>query len=140
MAAETISRPGSGGMTAPTEQEVRASLVAFLEASSPMSVGTMRDALRCAIRDVGDALDCAAFTALESEYDAGDDAPDSLWRDLRRSEARRLRELVTGAIDAAASRCEAIILEELTAAGVTFAAEHPDAPRPSTKPLVSAGA
>ncbi len=115
---------------APTEQEVRASLEAFLEASSPMSVGTMRDALRCAIRDVGDALDCAAFTALGSEYDAGDDAPDSLWRDLRRSEARRLRELVTGAIDAAASRCEAIALEELTAAGVAFAAEHPDAPRP----------
>ena len=127
-------------MTAPTEQDVRASLEAFLEASSPTSVGTMRDALREAIRDVGDALDCAAYTALESGDDVGDDAPDSLWRDLRRSEARRLRELVTGAIDAAASRCEAIILEELTAAGVTFAAEHPDAPRPSTKPLVSAGA
>ncbi|CAN5828261.1 hypothetical protein BH20CHL5_BH20CHL5_14310 [soil metagenome] len=117
-------------MTAPTEQDVRASLEAFLEANSPMSVGTMRDALREAIRDVGDALDCAAYTALESEGDVGDDAPDSLWRDLRRSEARHLRELVTGGIDAAASRCEAIILEELTAAGVTFAAQHPDAPRP----------
>jgi hypothetical protein len=77
---------------------------------------------------------------MSSEYDAGDDAPDSLWRDLRRSEARRLRELVTDAIAAATRRCEAVILEELTAAGVTFAAEHPDAPRPSTKPLVGAGA
>lgn len=117
-------------MTAPTEQEVREALGAFLEASSPMSVGTMRDALREAIRDVGDALDCAAFTALGSEDDVGDDAPDSLWRDLRRTEARRLRELVTDAIAAATRRCEAIILEELTGAGVTFAAEHPDAPRP----------
>ncbi len=53
-----------------------------------------------------------------------DDSPDSLWRDLRRPEARRLRDLVTGAIDAAASRCEAIILQELTAAGLAFAAEH----------------
>jgi hypothetical protein len=126
-------------VTAPTEQDIRASLDAFLEASSPMSVGTMRDALREAIRDVGDALDCAAFTALGSVDDAGDDAPDSLWRDLRRSEARRLRDLVTDAIGAATRRCEAVILEELTAAGVTFAAEHPDAPRASTKPLVSAG-
>ncbi len=82
-------------MTAPTEQDIRKALDAFLEASSPMSVGTMRDALRCAIRDVGDALDCAAFTALSSEGDMGDDdVEDALWRDLRRSEARRLRELV----------------------------------------------
>jgi len=32
-----------------------------------------------------------------------------------------------------------IILDELTAAGVAFASEHPDAARPSTKPLISTG-
>lgn len=117
-------------MSAPTEHEIREALVAFLESPSPLAEGTMRDALLEAIKDVGDALDVAAFTALSSEEDAGDDAPDSLWRDLRRSEARHLRDLVTDAIGAATRRCEAIILEELTAAGVTFAAEHPDVPRP----------
>ncbi|MBA2555898.1 MAG: hypothetical protein H0V12_00885 [Chloroflexi bacterium] len=112
MTTTTIQRP------ALTEQDIRKAI----EASA-----TSTDALRWAISVVA-STSCAAFTAL-SRDDAGDDARDSRWRDLRRSEARRLRELVTGAIDAAATRCEAIILEELTAAGVAFAAEYPDAPR-----------
>jgi hypothetical protein len=44
-------------------------------------------------------------------------------------EARRLRQVVIEAKARAQARCEAVILEELTAARVTFAQERPEAPR-----------
>jgi hypothetical protein len=119
-------------MTAPTEAEIRADVVSFLESPSPMGLSSMRDALRSVVRDIADTIDVPAFNALESDRDVGDDeSHDALWRDLRRSEARRLRELVTAAIDRATERCEAIILDEVTAPGIAFAKEFPEAPRPS---------
>ncbi len=53
----------------------------------------------------------------------------ALWTDLRPSQATRLVELVEAACDRAEARCVAAIVEELTAAGVQFVTEHPDAPR-----------
>lgn len=51
-----------------------------------------------------------------------------LWVDLRGTEARRLRELVDQAVSRAHDRAIAAVVKELTAAGVQFAAEHPDVP------------
>ncbi|MBX3029066.1 MAG: hypothetical protein KF809_02785 [Chloroflexi bacterium] len=59
-----------------------------------------------------------------------DDEPCQLWRDLRPSQATRLRELADQAKVRAHSRCREVILAELLVAAQTFAAEHPDAPRP----------
>ncbi|HUG47975.1 MAG TPA: hypothetical protein VMP67_06135 [Candidatus Limnocylindria bacterium] len=58
---------------------------------------------------------------------------DVLWWDIRPSQAVRLHQLVGEARDRALSRCQAIIVDELTAAGVQFAAEYPDAPRAREK-------
>jgi hypothetical protein len=55
--------------------------------------------------------------------------PQAIWEDLRPSEAVRLIELVSAAKERAAARCEAIIEQELVAAGVAFAAEYPGARR-----------
>lgn len=54
-----------------------------------------------------------------------------MWCDLRPSEARRLRALLHEAHARAIPRLKAIILDELTAVGVRFAQEYPEAPRPS---------
>lgn len=53
-----------------------------------------------------------------------------LWDDLRPSQAERLTVVVGEARKRIRQRVMPIIIEELTAAGVTFAREHPDAPRP----------
>jgi hypothetical protein len=37
--------------------------------------------------------------------------------------------MVKAAAKRAATRCEAVLLEEMTAVGVRFAHDHPDAPR-----------
>jgi len=47
--------------------------------------------------------------------------PLAIWDDLRPSQATGLMQLVYGARDRALPRCQAIIIEELTAAGVEFA-------------------
>lgn len=88
--------------------------------------------LRSVIRDMAEPLTNPAFLALAredwidpAEHDDGD-----LWYDLRTSEALRLTALYQAAIEQAAVDCEATIVAALTAAGVQFAAEYPDAPRP----------
>jgi hypothetical protein len=49
--------------------------------------------------------------------------PLALWDDLRPSQATRLMQLVNETRDRAAARCQAIIVEEFTAAGLAFDAE-----------------
>jgi hypothetical protein len=49
--------------------------------------------------------------------------PLAMWSDLRPSQAVRLMQLVNETRDRAAARCQTIIIEEFTAAGVAFDAE-----------------
>jgi hypothetical protein len=55
-----------------------------------------------------------------------DVGPEAIWTDLRPSEAIHLMKMIEAAVDRAATRCQAIILEELAAAGLAFAAENPE--------------
>jgi hypothetical protein len=115
-------------MTAPTREEIHAAVLAWLEAPSPIVVGTMRDGLRETIGTMSDVLDVAAFEILESSDGGVPDGP-GFWRDLRPSEALYLREQVDRAKAAARRSCEAIIVRELVAAGMRFAERYPEAPR-----------
>jgi hypothetical protein len=128
-------------MNAPTEAEVRHLITARIEApegSSGDPGGDLRNSLRGVIHDAGQWVRHPAWYSLDvtpddagtewNEQDLDGDPP--LWIELRRSEARRLRDLLREAEERAVARCEAIILDELTAAGVAFAAEFPEAPRP----------
>ena len=63
--------------------------------------------------------------------------PDALWTDLRASQAKRLVELVGEACNRAAAMCTTVIVDELTKAGVAFAAEYPDAPRPKVEAVAA---
>ncbi len=127
-ATETISRPDTGTpagpVSAPTEQEIREAI----EATATSVVDHVHDG----IRDAASPLTNPAFLTIDAteEWTPGLPDPADLWTDLRLSEAMRLRALTEEAIVRAGQRCEAIILEELTGAGVTFATEYPDAPRP----------
>ncbi len=122
-------------MTAPTEQDIRSLLSRRLtEPSSGSHGGGLHGELRGVVKDAAGPLRDVAWEALEatdSDYgEKGQPDPSFAWCDLRATEAYRLMSLMDEAIERAATRCEAIILEELTGAGVTFAAEYPDAPRP----------
>ncbi len=71
-------------------------------------------------------LESAGGSAWEPIHETG---PLAIWQDLRPSEAVRLMELVSSAKDRAVEQCLAIIEMELTAVGLAFAAEYPDAQR-----------
>jgi hypothetical protein len=117
-------------MTAPTEQEIRAEV---LEDGMewPKVGGTYATRIRDVIQDWAAPLWSAAFHALESpdERSADDGSATALWTDLRPSEAVELKAAVMAAIGRAADRCAAIVVDELTSAGVEFAQRYPDAPR-----------
>lgn len=135
-------------MTAPTESMIRAALDAYAE-STEANFGEATNDLVGEIRSLAAELatplvDSAADTL---EADGGSvweplrpPHKHTLWTNLRPSECVRLIGLVEAAIDRAADRSAAIVIEEVVAAGVAFAQEYPDAPRSSTKPEVSAGA
>lgn len=112
----------------PTEAEIRAALLSWLEEPSPMAGGTMRSAIVEVINNVADVLDVAAFDVLDSS-DPGRPDGDGFWRDLRPSEALYLREQLEAAVTRASVACVRIIVRELVAAGVRFAERYPDAPR-----------
>jgi hypothetical protein len=76
--------------------------------------------------------DPLGYVPIADEQDREDFAAKAFsdtWADLRPSEVERLDQLLTDARARAAERAEAVILEELVAAALTFADEHPDAPR-----------
>lgn len=112
----------------PTEAELRAAVLAWLDEPSPMACGTMRAAIVQAIDNVADLLDVAAFEILESSDRATPDG-EGFWRDLRPSEALYLREQVETAVTRASVACVRIVVRELVAAGLRFAERYPDAPR-----------
>lgn len=112
----------------PTEAEIRAAVLAWLDEPSPLVDGTMRGAVIEAIGNAADVLDVAAFEVLESS-DPGRPDGDGFWRDLRPSEALYLRDQVETAVARASAACERIIVRELVAAGMRFADRFPEAPR-----------
>jgi hypothetical protein len=119
-----------------TEAEIREALAARGNESSSGSTTPrpgepkLRAELRGIAMDYAQAIGEAAFLTLETtaaEY--GDLSGAQPWRDLRPSEAFRLQSLIDDAIAAAVEVAQAAILDNLTAAALTFAAEYPDAPR-----------
>lgn len=124
-------------MTAPTAKEIREAIEARLDrqTSGTDNQETAQGMLHQVItQNAADPFIDSASDTLE--IDGGGvwealRAPHrhAVWTNLRPSEAARLVELTEAACDRAEARCVAVILEELTAAGVEFAAEYPDAPR-----------
>ncbi len=127
--AVTIIAPaGTAG-----EEEIRAAIV-FGWRQQPASTPTARGAraaLHGLIVEVAQALTAPSFDALDALPEDFDGTPseEAFWVDLRKSEAQTLRDYVHEAIATAADRCQAIITDELVAAGLRFAREYPDVPR-----------
>lgn len=123
----TLSRPV-------TDAEIRDSIEGRLESAAEEVFDTqsdLADALgRIATVTADHLIDSAYMTEMMgSSWDGVPDAGDGLWKDLRPTEAARLAELVHEAAERVQARCAAIVIEEMTVAGVQFAAEYPDAPR-----------
>lgn len=118
-------------MSEPNQQEIRAALddrASHRDSGSPRT--TLPAALAALTEDYAQALTASAF---ESELPEEERNPIAeafaLWVDLPPSEARRLRAITNEPIVRAAERCDAIIRDELVAAGRQFAKEYPDASR-----------
>lgn len=110
-------------MSAPTEQDIREAIEREIaEGRSSGSTGdSLASELRLLISDIADPLTNAAFfVEAGDEYNSGQPEPRDMWWNLRLTEARRLREITKSSMERAAERCEAIIVEELTAAGLQF--------------------
>jgi hypothetical protein len=126
----------------PTEKELRDSISARLSAGITSIVAESEDLdLRGAIRRVafaaGEPFTDSALVTLEGLDDAWHSPlrdAEGFYTDLRPSEAARLRDLVRAACERAAERSEAMMIDEVTAAAITFAREHPDAPRAPRMP------
>ena len=119
-------------MSATTEAEIRAAI----ERRMSERIGALdgctdgHGELRCLIDRVAEPLTYPALLILTGDYDETySEEGGDIWRDLRPSEARGLLAIVHEARERAAARVAPIIVEELVAAGVRFAEEHPDAPR-----------
>lgn len=131
MATATVPRDTS----APTEAEIREAIAErarypFSGDPFPRSgEGPLRAALRGIAGDYSDPVGEAGRIIEIGTTEYGEGADTGLWRDLRASEAARLRDLVDAAIERAADAAERVIIDELVAAGVTFAGLYPDAPR-----------
>ena len=115
-------------MSAPTEEEIRAALAGRW--TNPADAALW-------VKDIDRRLEEAVSLAVAplwweapsvDEVDSVESG-DKVWSDLRPSEATRLHTLVGEAEQRAQGRCHEVILDELTAAALAFAAEHPDAPR-----------
>lgn len=62
-------------------------------------------------------------------YHDAEGSTSDIWTDLRNSEGLRLAQLVDIAAERTIERVRAIVIEEVVAAALAFAAEYPDAPR-----------
>jgi hypothetical protein len=114
-------------MSAPTEAEIRE---AIIEHGTYPQDGGLKGRLAVFVREWANSIKCGAFDALDPDFDQATEEPyySGSWWDLRASEAIVLRDLALAAEGRAVERSVAIILEELTAAGVAFAEAYPDAP------------
>jgi len=124
-------------MTAPTEAEIREQLRVGAMTHTHHKENLLGPRLVDTVHWAASPLTWPATVALDFTprdfHDFGDDAENdgaALYGRLSPDAARRLRQLTHEAEQRAAERCEAIILDELTAAGVRFATEFPEAARP----------
>jgi hypothetical protein len=112
---------------APTEAEIRAAIdLAWSEfpRDDPRNklaeaVEAFADPIRWKLNDVDLEGDSTEFAQLG----------DAIWKDLRPSEAARLLELLYEAEKRALAGALELILREYVDAALTFAGEHPEAPR-----------
>jgi hypothetical protein len=112
--------------TAPTEVEIRAAI----EASAAHYSNHGRDRLSEAVMEYADDLRWLPGDPDVLDTDpAHDERCTVLARDLRPSEADRLRTLIYEAEERATAACHDLIVREYTAAALAFVAEYPDAPR-----------
>ena len=125
MATATVPRGNP-----PTEAEIRA-LIESRSARYPTD--SIEHRLE---RALDSAFDTIGYVSLDEQgqYDFGEAFLSDTWGDLRPSEANRLGELIHEARVRAESRARAAIVEEVVAAALAFAAEHPDAPRAKAEP------
>lgn len=122
-------------MSAPTETELSAAITAALGApDETLQVDTIAGWFHRVAIEAAEPLVNAAAATIECGGQVWEPlAPpemDALWVDLRPSEAVELRDAIQAAAIRIEARCEAIVLEELVAVGLTFGAAHPDAERP----------
>lgn len=127
-----------------TAEEIRAAVQYRMDSDEGVngSDDGFRADIRALVEAASDWIRDPAWTVIESPDSRGDrvdpspndpDAIGSPWSyDMRPSEARRLLALTAGVVERAMPRIEALILEEVTAAGVQFAQECPDARRRPT--------
>lgn len=121
--------------TAPTEAEIRAVLAGRWSADGELrSTETYRR-----LEEAGSlAVAPLWWEAPDVPDDShSDESGDEIWSDLRPSEATRLHELIGEAQKRAEQLCIEAIANELTAAALAFAAEYPDAPRATRKPVTA---
>jgi len=122
----------------PTEAEIRAAILARLQDKADSVFDEQADLVDAFDRIATAAADPLVKSAANTlEIDGGSlweplrqASVRALWFDLRPSQAAELVDLIQQACERVQARCEAIVLEELVAVGVQFAAQHPDAPRP----------
>lgn len=107
--------------TAPSEAEIRAAIEAAPDGYDGVSdlTGKLYELFGAPLYGPG------RFDPEEDQV-----GPRDLWVDLRASEAARLLELADEAWVRARQRVHQILVDELTAAALAFAAEYPEAPRP----------
>ena len=124
---------------APTKEEIREaveerSIYQSAGATVPRGGETpLLAALRGIAEDYSDPIADAGRAVHRGDF-SDPTADTGLWRDLRRSEADELVEIVDLACMRAAIAAERVIVEELVAAGLRFAELHPDAPRAKVTP------
>ena len=115
--------------TAPTAAMIRDALTAQWEADYDPSSGpdTPDGVLSDVIAKIAAPFVDSAARTIECGGEVWEPlrenvGPLAIWSDLRPSQAAGLIQLILGARDKAVTRCQAIIVEELTAAGLEFAA------------------
>ncbi len=116
-------------MAAPIEAAVGAAFDARLDGETAGSCGGgLRGELRGLIREAADPLWWPAMFVLDDlAHDGFEDEPavDSLVWGLTPAEAREAIGAIEALVARVGARCEAMILEELTAAGAAFVRAHP---------------
>ena len=114
-------------MAAPTEAEIRQ---VIHDRAAKFPGDNPRDKLD---EGIDKALDALGYVELDDDEQdgmpSGATVISDLWTDLRPSEAVRLRDVVHDVRTELRDALWSMIEDRVVAAGLTFAAEHPDAPR-----------
>lgn len=134
----TATAPSRTATTLTIEEAIESVLSEVLThdmESEPELHGGKRATFAMVIQEIGASIDEPAEEVL-LWGDIVDQEPvtESVWMNLRPTEARRLHELVEVAIERAIDRALEVTLQEIRGAAMAFAAEFPDAPRGLGRP------